>query len=152
MGTLAGIARRAAPRAPMEVLGVSELSVERGVEGDHRGRLKPGGRNRRQVSLMERVDWDAAMAEIGGTLPWQMRRANLLVDGLDLPHRGGVRLRIGATALIEITVECDPCYRMEQIAPGLEAALTPDWRGGALARVLEGGPIAVGDPIRIEEP
>ena len=136
----------------MEVLIASELSVARGVEGDARGRLKPGGRNRRQVSLMERGDWDAATAEIGRALPWELRRANLLVDGIDLPQRGGARLRIGATALLEITVECDPCFRMEAVAPGLEAALTPDWRGGALARVLEGGPIAVGDPIRIEEP
>jgi MOSC domain-containing protein YiiM len=150
-GTLAGIARRAAPRAPMEVLDAADLSVEAGVGGDFRGRLKPGARNRRQVSLIERSDWDAATAEIGAALPWQTRRANLLVEGLDLPQQGGARLRIGATALVEITVECDPCFRMEQIAPGLEAALTPDWRGGALARVLEGGRIAVGDTIRIEE-
>ena len=40
---------------------------------------------------------------------------------------------------------------MEEIAAGLKAALTPDWRGGALARVLRGGDIAVGDEIRIEE-
>jgi MOSC domain-containing protein YiiM len=133
----------------MEVLDRVDMSVERGVEGDHRGRLKPG-RNRRQVSLMERGDWEAAVAEIGRELPWQARRANLLVEGIDLPQRGGARLRIGK-ALLEITVECDPCYRMEEIALGLEAALTPDWRGGALARVLEGGPIAVGDEIRIEE-
>ena len=30
-GTLAGIARRAAPRAPMEVLDAADLSVEAGV-------------------------------------------------------------------------------------------------------------------------
>lgn len=135
----------------MEVLDVADLSVEAGVSGDHRGRLKPGGRNRRQVSLMERGDWEAATAEIGRMLPWQMRRANLLIEGLDLPQRGGARLRIGATAVVEITVECDPCFRMEEIAPGLEAALTPDWRGGVLGRVLEGGRIAVGDTIRIED-
>ena len=134
----------------MKVLDQVELSVERGVEGDHRGRFKPG-RNRRQVSLIERADWHAAIAEIGQDLPWQTRRANLLVDGLDLPQRAGARLRIGQ-ALLEITVECDPCYRMEEIAPGLEAALKSDWRGGALARVLEGGHVAVGDEIRIEQP
>ena len=31
----------------------------------------------------------------GTTSPWQERRANLLVDGFDLPQRAGVRLRIG---------------------------------------------------------
>lgn len=150
-GTLAGIARRAAVRAPMEVLDAAEVTPELGVVGDHRGRLKPNGRGRRQVSLMERADWDAAQAEIGRALPWFARRANLLVDGLDLPQRPGARLRIGAGLLLEITTECDPCYRMDEIAPGLQAALTPDWRGGALARVIEGGRVAVGDGIRIED-
>ncbi len=40
---------------------------------------------------------------------------------------------------------------MDAIVPGLKAVLTPDWRGGALARVLEGGDIRVGDPISIED-
>ena len=151
MGTIAGIARRAAPRAPMEVLNSAEITVERGVADDVRGRLKPGGRNRRQVTLMERADWEAAIAQIGVALPWQLRRANLLVEGLDLPQRAGARLRVGS-ALLEITGECDPCFRMDAIAPGLAAALTPDWRGGVLARVLDSGDVAVGDEIRIETP
>ena len=32
----------------------------------------------------------------------------------------------------------------------LRAALKPDWRAGARARVLRGGEVAVGDEIRIE--
>ena len=51
----------------------------------------------------------------------------------------------------EITRETDPCERMEALAPGLKAALLPDWRGGACAMVRQGGVIAVGDRIRIEE-
>ena len=104
-----------------------------------------------QVSLIEAGDWDKAMAETGHSLPWWHRRANLLVEGFDLPQTGGVRLRIGAEVLLEITQECDPCSRMEEIAEGLKAALTGDWRGGALARVLAGGTTSVGDTIRIEQ-
>lgn len=149
-GVLAGIARKVYSKAPMEVLDRVLVTPERGVEGDHRGVLKPGGSGRRQVSLIERADWAAAMDELGADVPWQERRANLLVDGLDLPQSPGARLRIGPV-LLEVTTECDPCRRMEAVAPGLRAALVPDWRGGALARVLEGGLITIGDRITVEE-
>ena len=148
---LAGIARHARPRGPMETIDTVEVTVDGGLHGDFRGAVKPGGKGRRQVSLIEAGDWAAAMDELGHSLPWWHRRANLLVEGFDLPQTGGVRLRIGAEVLREITQECDPCSRMEEIAEGLKAALTGDWRGGALARVLAGGTISVGDTIRIEQ-
>jgi MOSC domain-containing protein YiiM len=53
--------------------------------------------------------------------------------------------------LLEISGECDPCSRMEEIATGLKAALTPEWRGGRLARVIAEGEIKVGDTIAVEE-
>lgn len=149
-GHLAGIARHAVPKGPMAVIDTAIVTLEGGVEGDCRGRVKPGGRGRRQVTLMERADWDAALAEIGRDIPWQERRANLLIEDFDLPQIPGTRLRIG-TVLLQITMECDPCHRMDAIADGLRAALTPDWRGGVCARVIEGGNIRVGDNIRIEE-
>jgi len=39
---------------------------------------------------------------------------------------------------------------MEDAAPGLKAALAPDWRGGAYGMVLEGGPLALGDAVAWE--
>ena len=151
-GTIAGIARHARAKAPMEVIDHVEITVEAGLHGDFRGYVKPGGKGRRQVTLIERVDWDAAMAEVGCDIPWCERRANRLVDGFDLPQIPGTRLRIGADVVLEVTRHTDPCERMEALAPGLFAALTSDWRGGACTRVLMGGRIDVGDEIRIEEP
>lgn len=150
-GTIRGIARHAFPKAPMEVLDHVHVSREGGLQGDFRGAVRPGGKDRRQVSLIEACDWLAAIAELGTVVEWQERRANLLVEGLDLPQRKGAVLRIGDTVRLQVTGECDPCSRMDAIVPGLKAVLTPDWRGGALARVLEGGDIRVGDPISIEE-
>jgi len=149
-GTLAGIARHGRPRGPIETIDHVEVTVEAGLAGDFRGAIKPGGKGKRQVSMIEARDWAAAMAELGHDLPWWERRANLLVDGLDLPQTPGSRVRIGTDVVIEITTECDPCSRMEEIAPGLKAALTPDWRGGALGRVLCGGRIAIGDAVVVE--
>ncbi|WP_066651224.1 MULTISPECIES: MOSC domain-containing protein [Sphingomonas] len=150
MGVLAGIARHGRPRGSIELLDTVEVTRDGGLAGDFRGAVKPGGRGRRQVSLIERADWDAAMRDLGVNHDWSVRRANLLVDALDLPQQPGRRLRIGAV-LLEITQECDPCSRMEEIAPGLKAALTADWRGGALAKVIEAGRIAIGDPISLED-
>jgi MOSC domain-containing protein YiiM len=148
MGVLVGIARHARPKGPMEVLDAVDVTVEGGLHGDFRGAVKPGGRGKRQVTMMERGDWDAAMAEIGHSIAWQERRVNLLLDGIDIPQLRGTRVAIGEVEL-EITVECDPCSRMETIAAGLKAALTPDWRGGACSRVRVAGRIAIGDAVTI---
>jgi len=149
VGVLAGIARHARPKAMMETVDHAAVTLESGIVGDFRGAMK-GKPYRRQITLMERSDWDAAIAEVGHDIPWQERRSNLLIDGLNLPQVQGVRVRIGSSVLLEITRETDPCERMEALAKGLRAALIPDWRGGACAMVIMGGIIAVGDEIRIE--
>ena len=150
IGVLAGIARHGFPKAPVETVERVEVTLAGGIAGDWRGAMK-GGPYKRQVTLIERGDWAAALAEVGRELPWQERRSNLLVDGLDLPQVPGVRLRIGREVVLEITRETDPCERMEALVPGLKAALLPDWRGGACAKVVAGGWLAIGDEIRIEE-
>lgn len=135
----------------MEIVDHVEITVEGGLHGDFRGIVKPGGRGRRQVTLIERRDWDSAMAEVGRNIAWQERRANLLVDDIDLPQTPGTLLRIG-DVILEVTRETDPCERMETLAAGLKAALSVDWRGGVCTRVKAGGRIAVGYEIRIEQP
>jgi MOSC domain-containing protein YiiM len=150
VGTLIGIARRLVSRAPMEMLEESGISPEQGVFGDFRGRAKPNGRvTKRQVSVLRREDWALAEAELGMALPWTMRRANLLVDGLDLPHVAGTVIAIGAIRL-RVSGECDPCRRMDEQQDGLWPALVPDWRGGYLTTVIAGGHARLGDQVRIE--
>lgn len=155
LGSLAGIARHARPRGPMETLDHVAVNQREGVHGDFRGAVRPGKFPRRQVTLMEAESWAAAMAELGrrseDQVPWYERRVNLLVEGLRLPRERGPIIVIGPSLRIEVTGECDPCSRMEEIASGLKAVLTPDWRGGVTGRVIEDGEIAVGDEVRIVE-
>ncbi|WP_380875055.1 molybdenum cofactor biosysynthesis protein [Sphingomonas sp. DBB INV C78] len=152
-GRLLGIARHARPRGPMETADRVSVTLDGGIEGDHRGKRKPGGTGRRQVTVITRADWDAAMADLAGPqLDWWVRRANLLIDGVDLPQQTGARLHFAGGVILEITGECDPCSRMDEIAPGLKTALAPDWRGGVTARVLADGDLAIGDEVRIEHP
>jgi MOSC domain-containing protein YiiM len=148
-GVLLGIARHARPKAAMETVEQARVTMTGGIEGDYRGAMK-GQPYKRQVTLIERGDWDAAMAEVGRSLPWPERRSNLLVDGLDLPQRAGARLSIGTDVVLEVTRQTDPCERMDALAEGLRAALIPDWRGGVCAFVVAEGTISIGDEVRIE--
>lgn len=154
-GRLGGIARHDRPRGPIETLVHVAVTRELGVRGDIRGALRPGKSGRRQISLIEAESWTAALAELlpapDRDMPWHVRRANLLTEGIRLPREPGKIIAIGKTLRIEVTCECDPCSRMDEILPGLKRALMPDWRGGVLGRVLSDGEIAIGDEVRIEQ-
>ncbi len=143
MGRLTGIARRDAKRAPMETLDVASVTRLAGVQNDFRG--KPG---KRQVTVISARAWRAACDELERDLPWTTRRANLLVDDMDLPTCAGGVLHIGSVRLV-INGETDPCSRMDEYSGGLKAALTPDWRGGVLCTVLEEGTIEIGDTVTL---
>lgn len=144
-GCLIGIARRPASRAPMQETAEGAITLEAGLAGDFKGARYP----QRQITVLAREAWEAALAELGGgALPWTARRANLLVEGLELPRGKGSRLSVGP-ALLEVTAETYPCARMEEARSGLLAALARDGRGGVTCRVIEGGRIAIGDPVAV---
>lgn len=139
MTTLIGIAWREKPRQPMLTGSETLITPEAGLAGDFRG--APG---RRQVTVLFEEDWLAACAELGEVRDWTIRRANLLVRGLKNPCAAEGRIVIGAVEL-QITGQTDPCNKMDQQWEGLRAALTPQWRGGVTTRVVQGGPIRLGD-------
>ena len=136
----------------METIDHARVTTETGVAGDFRGAAKPGSKRKRQVTVMTAADWAAAIAELGVALDWSVRRVNLLVDGLVLPRAPGVLLRFDGGVVLEVTGECDPCSRMDAIAPGLKAVLLPDWRGGITTRVVADGDLRTGAAVRIEIP
>jgi MOSC domain-containing protein YiiM len=143
-GRLIGIARAAESLAPLETVERVRISIETGVEGDCRG-IKPD----RQISILFRDGWEDACRDAGAELPWLTRRANLYVEGLDRPREAGGRIVIGEVVL-EVAEETRPCALMEAAFAGLRAAMRPDWRGGVLCRVIEGGEIALGDRVSAE--
>jgi MOSC domain-containing protein YiiM len=133
----------------METLDHAQVTVEQGIHGDFRGSLKPG-RNKRQVTVLGAEGWHRALRELGASVPWEQRRVNLLVEDLALEQSAGARIVFDSGLVLEVTGECDPCSRMEEVATGLKAVLLPHWRGGVTTRVLASGPIRVGDNVRIE--
>jgi MOSC domain-containing protein YiiM len=128
----------------MEECAAGFITPAEGLAGDCKGAKHP----RRQLTMLERGAWEAALAELGQDLPWTTRRANLLVEGIRLPRGVGSVLRIGVVEL-EVTGQTYPCRRMQEACPGLLSALAKDWRGGITARVLKGGPVTMGDPVEV---
>ena len=148
-GQLLGIARKPKARAAMEELDAIRVDTATGLDGDWRGTPPATGPDDRQVSVLSLESWRAVCEELGTELPWTMRRANLLVDGLKLSFTIGNRITIGDVVL-EITSETVPCARMDEQKTGLTAALASNWRGGVCCRVLHGGSIRIGQKIAHE--
>ena len=144
MGRLLGIAHAPASRAALIEIDAAQVDITGGIPGDARG-AKPG----RQVTVLFREGWERACRDIGATLPWTVRRANLLVEGVAIPAEGG-RLILGELVL-EVTQETKPCHVMEAAHRGLRRALAPEWRGGVCCRVLAGGVIRVGDGVEAQD-
>lgn len=143
-GHVLGIARRDARRGPMRLLEQATISTAAGIDGDTRG--KPG---QRQVTVVSASAWLEACNVANTDQPWLARRANLLVDGLDLRHCEGALLLLGEDIELLVTGELEPCERMDEAAPGLRLALADDWRGGVTCRVQKGGTLAVGAVARL---
>ncbi|MEZ5924789.1 MAG: hypothetical protein R3D57_10460 [Hyphomicrobiaceae bacterium] len=148
-GRLIGIAVRPGRRQPMRLLEHATVTPEVGVDGDHKGmKLKT-----RQVTLLALEDWQAALAELDPgqgavDLLWTARRANLLIEGLELPAASGAILVVGPVR-IEVTRPVFPCTRMLEAHAGLMRALAKPWRGGIAGRVVAGGEVALGDAVAV---
>ena len=127
----------------MDAAAQATLVAGRGIEGnaDHGGT--------RQVTLIDLERWQELMDRSGADLDTDARRANLVVEGLDLFDSRGKTLRIGGTRLV-IRGETRPCERMDEALEGLKAAMRERWGGGAFAEVIEGGTIAIGDEVSWE--
>jgi MOSC domain-containing protein YiiM len=140
-----------------------------GVEGDahagttvqHRSRVArdPSQPNLRQVHLIgtELLDelratgYDVAAGQLG---------ENVTTSGVDLLAlpRGSV-LRLGASAVVEVTGLRNPCLQIEAFRPGLLAEVVGRDDAGAVVRragvmgvVLAGGMVRPGDAIAVELP
>jgi MOSC domain-containing protein YiiM len=120
------------------------------MDGHHRRQAIVGGGlegcahanpPRREVLFVSKEHLDSVGVEPGSI------RENLTVEGDDVQQWPiGQRLRVGE-AVFEVTMVCDPCRKMDELRQGLRAEL--DDKRGMLARVVEGGEVAVGDEVEL---
>ena len=110
-----------------------------GLEGDRS--CKPGAL--RQVLVMDKETLDEMDLNPG------IIKENITITGIDLSQaKVGQVFFIGDQVTLEVVGECEPCSKMDAIRPGLQERL--NHRRGMLTTVINGGPIKVGDSIRIE--
>ena len=140
MGTLQGIWVKKVRGKPMTAVDKAKALVAKGFDGG------VGAASSRQVTVLAAEAWAEAEATLGVSVDPALRRANLLVAGIDLARTTGRVLRVGDLRL-EITGETKPCHQMDAAVDGLRTALAPDWRGGAHGVVLGEATIRVGDPV-----
>ncbi len=123
---------------PMDRVMFAEAVAGRGLAGN----ANQGGK--RQVTIIDEARWSEAQDALGIDVDPSLRRANVMLRGIDLENQRGRSLRIGG-CVVRIYNETRPCELMDEQQAGLREALKPRWRAGAYGEIVEGGVIRLGD-------
>ena len=128
-------------REPMKEVTQANFITGQGMQGDRHLR-SDGLRAKRQVLIM-----DVETLNHFGLEPGQVRE-NVTLEGLDLSTiSAGDRVSLGADVVLEITGDCEPCARMDEIRPGLKEEI--DGKRGVLAFVEKGGVVSIGSEVGV---
>ena len=168
-GVVTAVSRSATHTMSKPNEAVIRLVAGLGVEGDahagetvkHRSRVRqdPAQPNLRQVHLLHAELHDELAAAGFDVAPGGLGE-NVTTRGVDLlALPAGTRLRLGNSAVLEVTGLRNPCAQLDGIQPGLMAAtLSRDEQGelvrkaGVMSVVVESGEVRPGDTVRLEVP
>lgn len=139
VGRVEAIQVRPSRRVDVAVLDAWSL----GSGADH------GRSEKRAVTLFQAEHLPVIAALLGREVPFELTRRNLLIAGINLEVCVGRRLRVG-DAVLELTVRCHPCRRMDE-ALGRGGFAAMYGHGGWCARIVEPATIRVGDPVRLHD-
>ena len=128
-------------RDPMKEVNDANFITGQGMEGDRHLR-SDGRRSNRQVLIM-----DSETLSHFDLLPGQVRE-NVTVAGLDFSSiSAGDKVSLGGDVILEITGDCEPCARMDELRSGLKDEI--DGKRGLLAFVEKGGVVSVGAEVGV---
>jgi MOSC domain-containing protein YiiM len=136
------------PKQPVPAARVTRL----GLEGDAH-RWEHHGGPERAVCLFSQEMIDALALEGHAIAPGTIGE-NVTVEGIDWSLvTPGVRLRLGAEVVLEVTRYTSPCYKIAPVFLGgdhgrVSQKLNPGW-SRVYTRVLVEGSLRAGDPVRV---
>ena len=143
MGRLEAIWLKRSRGGPMdsvhEVVAVGGRGLKGGADFDQK----------RHVSLIEKEVFEGLEEELDAEVDPAKRRANFLVEGIQLRDTPGRTLIIGDLR-IRIRGETKPCRIMDEAQEGLRTALESQWRGGVHGSVLNDAVVRIGDKVHWE--
>jgi len=150
IGALQWIGLRPKRREDVQSVTSVEVIAHSGLLGDHSNLRRPNPSGKRHVTLIqaEHLPAVASLAGLKEVKPETLRR-NLLISGINLTALKDKRFRIGDDVILEGTGFAHPCSRMEE-ALGAGGYNAMRGHGGITARVIQGGMIQLGDPVRFE--
>ncbi|MFJ1792935.1 MOSC domain-containing protein [Kitasatospora griseola] len=143
--------------APLVEVREAVAVTGRGLEGDRYFQDRPGdaplGRASRvcEISLLDVDALTALEREHRIRLTHSEARRNVVCRGVPLTELVGLEFTVGDRVRLLGIALSEPCARLEQLtSPGVLRGLVH--RGGLRARILEGGLLRTGDPIRPAAP
>ncbi len=146
MATVTHIFVAPAKGAPARALQAVDALADQGLRGD---RYADAGNRRAadyQVTLIELENIEAFTQATGLALTPEMPRRNIVTRGVRLNELRGKRFAVGG-AIFEGLELCEPCKvfakRTHREVLGFFAA-----KGGLRARIVAGGCVRVGDPVK----
>jgi MOSC domain-containing protein YiiM len=169
VGFVVAVSRCAAHSFSKPNVDVITLVAGHGVEGDahagatvkHRSRVAadPSQPNLRQIHLIH-AELHDELRDRGFALTPGLMGENITTRGIDLLGLPtGARLRLGATAVVEVTGLRNPCSQLDRLQQGLMAAVIGRDADGQVIRkagimgvVAVGGEVRAGDHVDVELP
>lgn len=130
--------------APMRELAVADALQDQGLEGDRK--TGPGRAPAAQVTLIEAEHIEAFAKATGYAMRLDQPRRNIVTRGVGLNDLLGRRFRVGE-ALLEGLELCEPCGKFQRLTHP-EARRFFKGKGGLRCRIVAGGVIRLGDPVR----
>jgi MOSC domain-containing protein YiiM len=122
-----------------------EIRTDHGIVGDHRSKSD----SKRQLTLIDSAVLEDVARIIDKDIPDGASRRQVRVSGVDLNTTIGKTLTLG-NVTVKVESDCPPCNIMETaVGPGARQAL--QGRAGVCCRVIGGGVLREGDPLRVAE-